>query len=150
MRTSTLLKSVSLDEMKSMYDNGMSCVDIAAALGVSRQTIYRYLQGHTNRRKGGKYASRIPGREIHTIKEQDHPNGTAIRNSVNACLVVTERTVSLKGTVGEYLVEPSKKTVIANIGGEMIDLDFDIIPGLVEELKAIGRNLGAVGGNEMW
>lgn len=32
----------------------------------------------------------------------------------------------------------------------MIDLDFDIIPDLVEELKAIGRNLGAVGGNEMW
>ena len=150
MRKNNLLNSVSLDELKQMYDNDMSCAEIAAALDVSDKTIYRHLQGYTNRHKGGKYASRIPGREIHTMKEQEHPNGAAIRNSVNACLVVTERTVSLKGTVGEYLVEPSKKTVIANIGGEMIDLDFDIIPGLVEELKAIGRNLGAVGGNEMW
>lgn len=150
MRKNSLLNSISLDELKQMYDNGMSCVEIADSLDVSRQTIYRYLQGHTNRHKGGKYASRIPGREIHRTNEQEHPNGAAIRNSANACLVVTERTISLKGTVGEYLVEPSKKTVIANIRGGMIDLDFDIIPDLVEELKAIGRNLGAVGGNEMW
>lgn len=57
MSKKSLLESVSLDELKRMYDNGMSCVEIANAVGVSDKTIYRHLQGHTNRH-GGKYSRR--------------------------------------------------------------------------------------------
>ena len=149
MSKKSLLESVSLDELKQMYDNGMSCVEIANAVGVSDKTIYRHLQGHTNRH-GGKYSRRIPPYEIHKNKHECE-NTAAVRNAVNACLVVQERTITLKGTVGEYLVEPSKKIVTANIGGNLINLDFDIIAGLIEELKAIGRNIESVAiGNEMW
>ena len=73
------------------------------------------------------------------------------RNAVNACLVVVDRSINLKGQYGEYLVEPSKKRVTANICSNLIDLDFDIIPGVIEELKAIGRNIESVAvGTEMW
>ena len=149
MRRKSLLDSVSLDELKQMYDNGMSCVEIANAVGVSDKTIYRHLQRHTNRH-GGKYSRRIPVYEIHKTKHECE-NTAAVRNAANACLVVVDRSINLKGQYGEYLVEPGKKRVTANICSNLIDLDFDIIPGLIEELKAIGRNIESVTvGTEMW
>lgn len=145
---------VSVDELKQMYDNGMSCEDIASKLNVGASTVYRYLSGHTvGRAKGGKIASKIPKDVIQPKRYDDQHSfhDMAIQNAANACLVVVDHSINLKGQYGEYLVEPGKKRITANINGEMIDLDFDIIPGLIQELKAIGRNIESVAvGNEMW
>lgn len=151
MRRKSLLKSISLDVLKQMFDNGMSKDEIADTIGVSRATIYRYLKGYTHR-GGGRVSSRIPKEVIKPKKtEEQEIHEMGQRNAANACLVVVDRSINLKGQYGEYLVEPSKKRVTANICGEMIDLDFDIIPGLIEELKAIGRNIESVAvGTEMW
>ena len=130
----------------------MSKEEIADKIGVARSTVYRWLKGYS-RAAGGVVARTIPAREIHKVQHQmaESPNVVAIRNATNACLVVADRTITLRGTIGEYLVEPTKKIITANIGGNLIDLDFDIISGLVEELKAIGRNLPNIAvGNEMW
>lgn len=43
--------TVSIEEMKRMFDNGMSKEEIADQLGISRATIYRWLKGYT--RNGG-------------------------------------------------------------------------------------------------
>lgn len=145
---------VSVDELKQMYDNGMSCEDIASKLKVGASTVYRYLSGHTvGRAKGGKIASKIPKDVIQpkSYDDQHSFHDMAIQNAANACLVVVDHSINLKGQYGEYLVEPGKKKVTVNVQGEVFDLGFDVINGFIEELKAIGRNIGSVSvGNEMW
>ena len=137
-----------------MYDNGMSCEDIASKLKVGVSTVYRYLSGYTvGRTKGGKIARKIPKNVIQPkrYEEQHSMHDMAIQNAANACLVVVDRSINLKGQYGEYLVEPGKKRITVNIQGEIFDLDFDIVHGFIEELKAIGRNIESVAiGNEMW
>lgn len=144
-----LTETISVDELKSMYDNGMSVVDISNALEVSTATVYRYLRGQTNRR-GGRCASRIPAKEFR-VAEPKTKQDMADYNAMNACLVVEDRTINLVGEVGKYMVFTAKKCVLCDIAGATLELQFDAIPGLVEELKALGRNVGSlVGCCEMW
>lgn len=148
-----LLDSVSIEELRQMYESGMSYRDIANSLEVSYQTIYTHLKGLVGPRgRGGYHARKIQGGQ--TSQPQAQKIGMPemrVQNSASACLVVLQRTITLKGTVGEYLVEPAKATVVASIGDNLVNLGFDIIPGLIEELKAIGRNIESVTtGNEMW
>ena len=56
-----LTDSVSISELKSMYDSGMTYAQIAEALDVSTMTISRHLRGYGvkapewTRRTGGKH-----------------------------------------------------------------------------------------------
>lgn len=147
-----LTDDVSVEELKSMYEAGMSYRDIGNSLGVSYQTIRNYLKDIVIARprgRGGCYSSRIPKAEI-----ADAPKSMedlAIKNASNACLVVQEHTIRLAGVVGEYVVNASRKSAFCNLGGVEIELQFDSIPGLIEELKALMRNVDSLSvGCEMW
>lgn len=151
-RKSSLLKTVSLDELKAMYDDGMSCEDIAARLGVANSTIYRHLQGHTTGRGGGGQISRrIPDVVIHPKAEQQAMHNMAVRNEANACLVVEDHTINLAGVVGKYAVYARQQKVLCEINGSVLELPFDALAGVADELKALARNTsGMTVGCEAW
>lgn len=148
-----LTESVSLDELKRMYDNGMSCADIAKSIGVSNATIYKYLQGHTVGRNGGRCARLIPD---DVIRPSHSANGSGAkepenRNAEHACLVVEDRTVDLVGTIGRYVVNAKTRSALCSIGNTPTELSLETIPALIDELKALGRLGNTLNvGNEMW
>ena len=145
-----LTDSISVEELKQMYDNGMSGADIANSLGISRATVYRYLQGHTGGR-GGRCARAIPDREIRKNSREMDMQQMDVRNSANACLVVENKLINLEGTIGKYMMDAKSKTIVCQIAGATFDMQPDTIPALVEELKALGRNVGQMAvGCEMW
>ena len=82
-----------------------------------------------------------------TVEKQE----MAVKNATNACLVVEDRSFSLKGVVGRYEVSAKSKTVLADINDMALELDVDILAPLADELKALARNLsGMEPCNEMW
>lgn len=145
-----LTDSVSVDELVRMYNSGMSFGDIGNSLGVSYQTIRNYLIGVVEpRARGGRCASKIPGSSLHA-KSRTLEN-MAVQNAVNACLVVEERTIGLVGQVGRYVVHSGEKNILCQLDDTTITLQIDAIPGFIEELKALMRNVGAMTtGCEMW
>ena len=123
-----LTDTISVDELKSMYDNGISVEDICNALDISKATVYRYLKGQTNR-SSGRCASRIPADAFRAHKPktvQDMANA----NALNACLAVEDRTVNLAGAVGKYTVRAAEKCVLCDIGGQYWSLNLMLSPAL--------------------
>lgn len=150
MGRTSLLKTISLDELKQMYDNNGNCERVASMLGCSAATVYKHLQGYTGRGRGGICASRIPKEEF-AAKAKPAEETIEEKNNKHACLVVDGRTISLVGAVGAYEVCAKEKTVYCTIDNVEIKLNFDIVEQFTEELKAIGRNLCTLNsGNEMW
>ena len=146
-----LTDSISVEELKQMYDSGMSCEGIAKSLDCSPATVYRYLQGYTGGRRGGRCARNIPDREIRKNSREMDMQQMDVQNSANACLVVENKLINLEGTIGKYMVDAKSKIIVCQIAGATFDMQPDTIPALVEELKALGRNVGQMAvGCEMW
>lgn len=146
-----LTDSVSIDELKSMYDSGMNQAQIAESLGVSRMTINRYLNGYGVRGRGGLYARNIPDSVINPKTKETTKDDLAEKNAANACLVVTGKEITLEGTVGKYSVFGKDRSVVIDINGDMIEVKFEFITDFIDELKAIARNVGGLdSGCEMW
>lgn len=145
-----LTESVSIEEMKQMYESGMSYRDIGNALDVSFQTVARYLKDVVQpRAKGGYHARRFHNPE-RAVKPKTMDE-LATQNAANACLVVQEHTIRLAGIVGEYVVNAGRKSAKCILGGVEVELQFESIPGLIEELKALMRNVDSLNtGCEMW
>lgn len=145
-----LTESISVEEMKQMYENGMSYRDIANSLDCSYQTVWTYLKDIVSpRSKGGRCARRFPKPE-HAAKPKTMDE-LATQNAANACLVVQEHTIRLAGIVGEYVVNAGRKSAKCILGGVEVELQFESIPGLIEELKALMRNVDSLNvGCEMW
>lgn len=155
-------RKVSTDEIIAMYNNGMSQSDIARATGMSQATVgYRMRRagfmvgkGRHNPFKGGAVADTIPTYEYKVSEEEvkaREKQEIAEKNAANACLVVEDRSFSLKGVVGKYEVSAKSKIVLASIGDRVLELDVDILAPLADELKALARNLAGMEiCNEMW
>ena len=136
--------NVNRDEIAAMYRNGMSQRDIAHALGVSQTTIsYNLRKLGIGAGEGGYIARTIPKKDYvshETVEKQE----MAVKNAINACLVVEDRSFSLKGVVGRYEVSAKSKIVLASIGDRVLELDVDILAPLADELKALARNLSGM------
>lgn len=150
-----LTETVSIHELEQMYDSKMSIADIAKSCDTTYQTVWRYLKDyikdHPNNQRGGRCAARIPSPRRALNDEACEMQRFAEKNSANACLVVENKLINLEGVVGKYMVDAKSKTIVCQIGGATFDLQPDAIPGLVEELKALGRNVGQIAaGCEMW
>ena len=75
----------------------------------------------------------------------------AVRNAANACLLVEDKSYSLKGQIGKYEVSAKSGFVLANINDVLIELNTDMLVTLADELKALARNITEVAvGCEMW
>lgn len=139
------------EEIVAMYNNGMSQYDIAETLGVSQTTIsYNLRKMGICAGEGGRIARTIPKKD-YAARETAEKQEMAVKNAVNACLVVEDRSFSLKGVVGKYEVSAKSKIVLASIGDRVRELDVDILAPLADELKALARNLAGMEiCNEMW
>lgn len=150
---------VNREELAEMYRSGMSQRDIANALGINQTTVSYNLRKFgicagrgQGMGKGGIVARTIPEKDF---KVADTPEKEkqemAVKNTTNACLVVEDRSFSLKGVVGSYEVSAKSKIVLASIGDRVLELDVDILAPLADELKALARNLAGMEiCNEMW
>lgn len=154
--------SEEIDEIVRMYRNNMSQRDIAKAFEVSQPTVGYWLRkagicvGRGNGPgKGGVVASTIP-RSEYVVEEQaevvnPEMDELAKRNAANACLLVEDRSYSLKGQVGTYEVSIKTGFVALKIGETMLEPEKDRLVVLADELKALARNMaGMEVGCEMW
>lgn len=140
----SLLKDVSVNEMRRMRDNGMTNADIAEALGCTAVTVRRYIGPQPGRNWGG-YRSRAarPAEAAEAPKAEASP----------ACLAVTNSVVYLQGVAAEYAVDAGKRRVNFMLPGmeTFACLDFDKWPDFAREVAAVARKLdGQSVPVEMW
>lgn len=148
---------VNREEIVAMYTNGMSQRDIAYALQTSQTNVGYHLRkagirvGRGGGNNEGGYVARTIPKKDYAAREIAEKQEMAVKNAANACLVVEDRSFSLKGVVGRYEVSAKSKIVLASIGDRVLELDVDILAPLADELKALARNLsGMEPCNEMW
>ncbi len=135
-----LLDDVTIQEMLTMRESGMTNDDIANALGVSYPTVYRAIGKQPSR--GGWVA-----RSIH-VKTQRVEAQTEEHDAV---LPVVNRVTSLAGKWATYSVDAGEKTVKIECGDWQIGIPFGEWQTFCAEVEAIGRNLGRqIVGAEMW
>ena len=150
------LKWISREEIKALYDAGMTQREIADKYGVSQKTISRRLEGYSRHYKGGLVSSQIPRNEyvsdaIGAEPEMMEKRELAEKNASNACLVVEDRTISLAGTVGRYEVSLKDQMVFAILNDMRLELKFDVLKALSDEFRAIARNVAGMENScEMW
>ena len=145
-----------VEDIISMYKSGAFCSDIAAKYGMSVANVSYILRknGFTRNARDGAVASTIPKREFQVEPEKkrdEELDAIANKNAVNACLVVASKEVVLEGMVGSYHVFGKDETIVIEIGKDMTEVKFGALPGFIEELKAIARNIDSVkAGCEAW
>lgn len=99
---------------------------------------------------GGYVARTIPKKD-YAARETAEKQEMAVKNAANACLLVEDRSFSLRGQVGTYEVSIKTGFVAVKIGETMIELEKDTLIVLADELKALARNVaGMEVGCEMW
>lgn len=153
MMRKRMIDSETLQELKRMYENGMTQREIAQKMGVCQRTISNWLNGYAPYQRGGRVASTIPKEDFEALDKAKRAEVEyiAAKNAENACLVVANKEISLEGTVAKYTVFSKDKAVVIDIGGDMIEVKFDFITDFISELKAIARNMGGLdAGCEMW
>lgn len=144
-----------VNDIIAMYESGMTYRDIASKIGMTFQNVGHILRKHgVTRGRGGKVASTIPEQELQPTENEQYDEEIetlANKNAANACLVVSDHVINLAGAIGKYEVCANKKRVRVEINGETMNIDFDNLSALVEEFKALARNVGELGGGwEMW
>lgn len=139
----SLLDDVTINELMTMREEqGMSNQDIADALGVGVQTIYKYI-GKMPKELCKPYTRKEPA--VHTPGKVEEP-------APEACLVVQNRTIELHGLENTYIIDSKKGELLVNMADEngMI-INLDKLPALVNELRAIQRKVSELTvKNEMW
>ena len=140
----SLLKDINLETMYSMRREGMNNVQIAGALGISRQTVIRYIgpQPKELNDYNGPRGPRGPRMKAAPVVEEAPP----------ACLVVDARTISLTGMYGKYELDVKEGRIdIINGTGQEMRVNKDMLGDFINELSAIKRKMEVLTfENEAW
>ena len=143
-------KGINKAECIKMYEDGMSVKDIAAVLGCSETAVYWHLRNAPKRSGGGVVAKAIPAHEIH------RPVGEAMEkvaeaNVANASVLMEGCNINLAGCVGKYTVYTGEKRVYFEVGDYVMNVKYDDLLGLIDELKGVGGCIKHFDvGNMMW
>ena len=136
-----LIDDVSIAEMQKMREAGMTNQDIANALDVSYQSVYRYI---------GKQPGTMR-KEYSILPQKSTLCEYAPSEQNQACLVVTDRIVELSGEFAMYTVKANGVSIIFSESNEIMNLSAENLGVLISELQAIQRNIGKLNnGSEMW
>lgn len=136
-----LMSDVDLETLYSMRRDGMNNQAIADALGVTSQTVYRYI-GKQPPELRGVYrrasAASVPQRE----------------EEIPVCLAVANRTIMLRGAHLVYDLDLKERTLrVASEAepGLELELTLDELSDVVDELRCIARKAETLKlENEMW
>jgi len=142
----SLLKDMDIENLYSMRREGMSNIEIAKSLGVSKQTVYRLIGPQPK-----ELTSRMCS-EAKTGAKTIAPARTA-EPEPEACLVVETRQIALAGTCFCYRIDTRdmQVAVISTERTQSIYVDVNKLGDFIKELSAIKRKMeGAKMTNEMW
>lgn len=134
-----LTSDIDLETLYSMRRQGMNNQEIADALGVSINTVYRHIGKQPSElRKSGIRAKAV---------SQPQPE-----DDISACLAVANRMVLLRGVRLAYDLDLKKRTLrVVSETGSGLELTLDELNDVILELRCIARkseNLKLE--NEMW
>lgn len=134
-----LTSDIDLETLYSMRRDGMNNQAIAEALGVTSQTVYRYI---------GKQPPEL--RAVH--RRVSAASVPQCEEEIPACLAVANRTIMLRGAHLVYDLDLKKQTLqVISETGSGLELTLDELNDVIAELRCIGRkaeNLKLE--NEMW
>ena len=134
-----LMKDIDLDTMYSMRRDGMNNQAIADTLGVTAQTVYRYI---------GKQPLEL--RSVH--RRTSAASVPQREEEIPACLAVANRTVMLRGAHLVYDLDLKKRTLrVVSEVEPGLELTLGELSDVISELRCIARkaeNLKLE--NEIW
>ena len=142
----SLSRDISVQELQSMRENGMTNRDIASSLGVSLNTVYKYIgPQHFGTRKEREYRARRQGPPVFQEEVHEEPE--------DAALIVDNRVIGLVGLFAGYKINVKTKEVAISVddGGNSMVVPFDQIETFSKELRAIGKHVDGLHiGAEAW
>ena len=144
----SILKDVTVDEMLKMRQSGMTNADIAAALECSYQTVRKYI----GRQPGSLYGKSQTPTVGGSVQVPATPKEPPV-NGPEAALVVEDRSVSLTGLTGSYIIPFSEQVIhiTTDFAPGELSIPFSALDDFVKELSAIRRKLDEFKiRNEMW
>lgn len=134
-----LTSDIDLETLYSMRRDGMNNQAIAEALGVTSQTVYRYI---------GKQPPEL--RAVH--RRASAASVPQREEEIPACLAVANRTVMLRGAHLVYDLDLKKRTLrVVSEVEPGLELTLDELSDVISELRCIARkaeNLKLE--NEIW
>lgn len=124
------------EEMLKMRDNGMTNMDIANCLGITRQTVLRYIGPQPGKNwEGYKQRMAQPERtNIVPIKPEPEPE---------AVLVLTNQIKYLMGETAEWCVNPKDRIVMFKTcdTDRAVSISFDDYELFAKEVNAVSRHI---------
>lgn len=136
----SILKDIDIETLYAMRrDEELNNAEIADRIGVSTQTVYRYI---------GKQPAELKRKPIRRENQVRHHEPEIH----NACLVVKSKTISLTGIYAQYTLDMGGDRIeIVNAHGENMSVTKDMLGDFINELSAIKRKLEvATFENEAW
>lgn len=135
-----LLNDVTIEELKTMRENGMSNQQIADALGVHYTTILAHLGPQPKDMK-----------RSYTRKAKPAPAPAPEPEEETVGLVVQNKKIDLDGLFARYCVDCKKGEILIEISETMVLIRRENLDDFINELKALRRNLDKLTvQNEMW
>lgn len=136
-----LMSDVDLETLYSMRRDGMNNQAIADTLGVTAQTVYRYI---------GKQPPEL--RSVH--RRTSSASVPQREEEIPVCLAVANRTIMLRGAHLVYDLDLKERTLrVASEAepGLELELTLDELSDVIDELRCIARKADTLKlENEMW
>lgn len=134
-----LMKDIDLDTMYSMRRDGMNNQAIAEALGVTAQTVYRYI---------GKQPPELRG----ACRRASSASVPQCEEEIPACLAVANRTIMLRGAHLVYDLDLKNRSLrIWSETDAGLELTVDELNDVIDEFRCIARKAETLKlENEMW
>ena len=134
-----LMKDIDLDTMYSMRRDGMNNQAIADTLGVTAQTVYRYI---------GKQPLEL--RSVH--RRTSAASVPQREEEIPACLAVANRTIMLRGAHLVYDLDLKNRSLrIWSETESGLELTVDELNDVIDEFRCIARKAETLKlENEMW
>ena len=154
-----LTKEISVSEMMTMRESGMSNEEIANSLDVSVMTIYRYIGKQPREitianRQNGVATARERKADIESV-DRDRIIRKKEAPIIPACLAVMARRYELHGETADYEVDMVIGSITLKLNREAAEhstllLKAEELEGLIAELSAIKRKVQAGNPVEVW
>lgn len=144
-----LLDEVSMDELMYMRnEEGLSNKEIAERIQCSYATICKVLgpQPKGVRKPYTRKEPAIAKAKVITMPTHmtapELPVASKVNDEIETVLLYDERTYTLAGTVGKYMISDKSKMVMTEVAGTSFSMTFEEFENYAKEVLRIATNLG--------